>query len=440
MKSKRAKVLHELCGKPMISYVVEALKPVCDSIIAVVGHQADAVQDALRNEVHYAYQREQLGTAHALLQTKCLLQGFKGNVLVACGDTPFVTQGLFRELLGYHVSSGAAVTVATFHASDPTGYGRIIRDASGELKSIVEERDATDQEKGITEVNSGIYCFDCDSLFSALERTDRRNAQGEFYLTQAVEIMIRDGLPARCFVVNDPGIVEGINDRRQLAAAQKRMRLEILRKLMLSGVTVEDPETTYVDARATAGQDTVIRAGTRIEGASVIGEECDVGPDTCIIDSKLGNRCKVWYSVIEECILEDDVQVGPYSHLRPNSHLENSVYVGNFAEIKNTRVGEFTKVHHHCYLGDSIIGKKVNIGAGTVTVNYDGKRKHTTVIRDGAFVGCNANLIAPVTIGEGAYVAAGSTINKEVPEEALGIARSRQENKPGWAKKFLGRG
>lgn len=440
MRSKRAKVLHEICGKPMVAYVVDAVKPVCESVIAVVGHQADLVKDALGSEIHYVYQQEQLGTAHAVLQCKGLLRDFEGNVLVVCGDTPFVTEELFRSLLQHHEASGAAVTVATFRTANPAGYGRILRGPSGQLTAIVEERDATPDQQKINEVNSGIYCFDCAGLFKALERTDQRNAQGEFYLTQAVEIMIREGLPAACFAVEDPNLVEGVNDRVQLAEAEEQMRRQVLKRLMLSGVSMEDPGHTYIDARATIGQDTLIKAGTRIHGACVIGEGCEIGPDSCIVDSALGDRCKVWYSVIEKSILDDDVQVGPFSHLRPNSHLHEGVYVGNFVEIKNTEIGELTKVHHHCYLGDSVIGKKVNIGAGTVTVNYDGKRKHTTIIGDEAFIGCNANLIAPVKVGEGAYVAAGSTIYQEVPGACLAIARSRQENKPDWVKKFLGRG
>lgn len=443
MRSNQAKVLHRICGKPMVLYVAEALRPLCDRLIAVLGHQAEAVKAALQQYdpgIEGVYQEEQLGTAHALLQCEKALEGFEGDILVVCGDTPFVTSQLLEELVRFHRSNRAAGTVLSFRPPDPSGYGRIVRNQAGDLVAIVEESDASPEEKAITEVNSGIYCFERAAVFRALHQTDRNNAQNEFYLTQTIQIMIRNGLKVSCLECKDPWLVEGINDRVQLAQAEARMRRSILERLMRSGVTVEDPDSTFVDATAVIGRDTVLKAGTRIEGPCVIGEGCDIGPMSYLIRSRIGNGCRIWYSVIEDSVIGDEVHLGPFSHLRPGCVLERGVFVGNFVEIKNTRVGELTKIHHHCYLGDAVIGRKVNIGAGTVTVNFDGIQKHITVIEDGAFVGCNVNLIAPIRIGQGAYIAAGSTVNQDVPQAALAIARARQENKPGWVNKFFGRG
>ncbi|MGB9866610.1 MAG: bifunctional UDP-N-acetylglucosamine diphosphorylase/glucosamine-1-phosphate N-acetyltransferase GlmU [Bacillota bacterium] len=443
MRSNQAKVLHRVCGKPMVLYVAEALRPLCHKLVAVVGHQAEAVKAVLQQfdpTIEGVYQEQQLGTGHALLQCQQALEGFKGDVLVACGDTPFVTSALFEQLVQFHRASGACGTVLSFRLPDPTGYGRIVRDQNGDVVAIVEESDASTQEKAINEVNSGIYCFDAEAVFQALRHTDRNNAQGEFYLTQAIGIMISRGMKVSCLEWDEPWLLEGVNDRVQLAKAEARMRAVVLERLMRSGVTVEDPDSTFVDAAAIIGMDAVLKAGTRIEGPTVIGEGCEIGPMSLVVRSKLGKGCRIWCSVVEDSEVGDGVHIGPFSHLRPGCVLERGVFVGNFVEIKNTRVGELTKIHHHCYLGDAIIGRKVNIGAGTVTVNFDGIKKHTTVIEDGAFVGCNANLIAPVRVGAGSYIAAGSTINEDVPGAALAVARARQENKQGWANKFFGRG
>lgn len=443
MKSDTPKVLHELCGYPMLFYILDAvssLKPT--KTVVVVGHRAQQVRDAVLTgwaertgrHVEFAVQAEQLGTAHAVI---CALDFMRDDetVLILCGDTPLVTADLLSEFLGSHQHEDADLTVMTAMASDPGSYGRILRGSNGSVLRIVEARDLTEEQKSIPEINAGIYLTRARHLKTLLARVNNDNAKKEYYLTDIVELANRDGLKVRAFACHDEQIVQGINDRWALSQAENRVRLGILRELALNGVTIRDPGHTYVERTVVIGRDSILEPGTVLRGNTRIGSRCVIGPETEIIDSIIGDGSRIWRSVVESSVIYEDVHVGPYAHLRPNTTLHKGVYVGNYAEIKNSVIGAGSKVHHHSYLGDSDVGSNVNIGAGTVTVNYDGVRKHRTTIRDNAFLGCNSNLIAPVTIGKDAYVAAGSTITEDVPDDALAIARERQTNKEGWVSK-----
>ena len=436
MRSNRAKVLHPVAGRPMVEHVVRAAEAAgVDRVVVVVGHQGEQVQALLGERVVYARQEEPLGTGHAVLQAEAAVTGAQ-DVLVLYGDTPLLDGALLRQLVEAHRQSGAAATLLTVELDDPTGYGRIVRDAGGRVVRIVEEADATAAERAIREVNTGIACYRREPLFAALRRLTPANAQGEYYLVDVVEHLGREGYPVATVTAPDPQQVEGVNDREALARAEAILRQRIRRRWMAAGVTFIDPASAWVDDDVEIGRDTVIYPQTVIAAGSRIGEGCRIGPGAHITGSVLGNGVQVWYSVVEDSQLGDGCRVGPFSHLRPGCRIAPGVHIGNFAELKNAEVGEGTKVNHHSYLGDARVGAGVNIGAGTVTVNYDGARKHPTVIEDGAFIGCNANLVAPVRVGRGAYVAAGSTINQDVPADALAIARERQVNKEGWAARW----
>ena len=433
MKSGVVKVLHPLRGKPLLKYVVDAARGAgIARIIVVIGHQADAVKEAMGDGLDYAVQVQQLGTGHAVMQAEALLKDFEGDVIVLYGDTPFLTPELLTNLADCHARGGYGATIVTAIVDDPSGYGRILRGADG-VERIVEDRDCTPVEKSIKEINSGIYCFQSRRLFEALKALRPENAQGEYYLTDAVEGIKLAGGRIGALRVDDPLAVMGINDRKQLAWAEGILRKKKVDALMEAGVTVVDPSSVFVDDEVEVGPDTVIKPFTFIEGPSRIGSRCVIGPSTRVWASVIGNDCTVEFSVVEEGAVEDGAVVGPFSHLRPGCRVGMGAKIGNFTEIKNSVIGARAKIPHHSYVGDSDIGPDVNIGAGSVTVNYDGRRKHRTVIDEGAFIGCNSNLVAPVRVGRGAYVAAGSTINRDVPDGALGIARARQENKDGWA-------
>lgn len=446
MKSKAAKVLFPICGRPMVDYVLDAamgLEP--DRIVVVVGHKGEEVIESIRNTwlprnpraaepgvLEFAWQREQKGTGHAVLCAKESLQASRGLVLVLYGDTPLITADLLRAFRDFHVKSETSLSLISFTPEDMGAYGRVVRDERGGVERIVEARDLTPAEAGIREANAGIYLAETKLMFDLLAEVGCDNAKGEYYLTDIIHIARKRGLEVAAYVVGDAQAVQGVNDRYALSLAEETVRKAILRRLCLDGVTVRDPSSTYVDFDVEVGLDTVIEPQTYLRGATRIGAGCVIGPGTEIINSTVGDGSRVWFSVVEESHIGKNVQIGPYSHIRPNATLEEGVLVGNFAEVKNTVLGRGTKAHHHCYLGDATIGAGVNIGAGTVTVNYDGVRKHRTVIEDGAFIGCNANLIAPVTIGKEAYIAAGSTITDDVPPLSLAIARERQVVKEGW--------
>ncbi len=436
MKSKKPKVLHELCGVPMIRYVINALKEAdIKDIIVVLGYGGEEVEKVLENDCRVVYQTERLGTGHAVMQALPELQANDGgNCLVLCGDTPLLQAATLRLLWEKHMKTKAQATVLTAELSDPSGYGRVIKGAQG-LERIVEEKDANDKEKAVNEVNTGTYCFSVTELNEKLKKLTPVNAQGEYYLTDVVRLLAEDGKRVETLLLENPADAQGINNRLQLAEAEKVWRQRIIKGHMLEGVTVINPENTYIDATVQIGQDTVIYPGVILQGKTVIGENCIIGPNTRIVDSRLGDRVKVDYSYIVEAKLAADCTVGPFSYLRSGTELSPRVKIGGFVEVKKTQVGEDSKIPHLSYVGDSIIGKDVNIGAGTITCNYDGNSKNITEIEDGAFVGSNTNLVAPLKVGKGAYIGAGSTVTKNIPDGALAIARGRQKNIANWKSK-----
>ena len=437
MKSDLLKVLHPIAGQPMVEYVVEAAREAgVDEAITVVGYQGDKVREALGDRARYAEQDRQLGTGHAVMQTKALLDGQTGPLLVLYGDNPLLRPETIRGLIDRHLASGAAATTLTAIMPDPRGLGRILRDGQGRYLQTVEEKDATPKQRAIQEVMSGIFCFQMPLIFDLLVRLKTDNAQGEYYLTDVLRLLVEDGRQVEIEVAADWRDVIGPNNRRQLAQAEAIMRERILDRLMDEGVSVIDPASTFVQARVQVGRDTVLHPFTFLEGSTVIGQGCRVGPAAHIVDSRLEDGVTVTESVVEASIVRTGARVGPFSHLRPKSDIGPGAEIGNFAETKSARIGARVKAHHHSYLGDVVIGEEANIGAGVVTVNYDGIDKHQTHIGKQAFLGCNANLIAPIEVGPGSYVAAGSTVDQTVPAGALAIARARQVNKEGYAARL----
>lgn len=405
MKSDLPKVLHPLLGRPVVNYILQTVAQLGpEKIYLVIGHQAELVQSALEKvqlpvKPDFVLQREQLGTGHAVMQAKELLQDFSGILLVLPGDAPLISAATLRGLLDYHQSGGYSATILTTVVDVPTGYGRIVRDSAGDVVGIVEEKDASDQERLIKEINSSIYCFDTQLLLACLGEITADNKQGEYYLTDVIKILRQKDYQVGAYLTSDPTEVMGINTRQELAQAGKILWRRKADELMSAGVTILDPDTAYIHPEAQVGPDTIIYPAVVVAEDVVIGSGC---------------------------------QVGPFAYLRPETRLADGVKVGDFVEIKNSVVGHGSKVPHHSYIGDAVIGSGVNIGAGTITCNYDGQKKSRTVISDGAFIGSNTNLVAPVTVGESAYIAAGSTITKDIPDGALGVARSRQVNKENW--------
>ncbi|MGX9132860.1 bifunctional UDP-N-acetylglucosamine diphosphorylase/glucosamine-1-phosphate N-acetyltransferase GlmU [Rummeliibacillus sp. JY-2-4R] len=437
MKSKLYKVLHPVCGKPMVEHVVEHIQELnAERIVTVVGHGAEKVQEQLKDKSEYVLQAEQLGTAHAVQQAEPLLGELDGTTIVICGDTPLIRPETMKALYEYHEANHAKATILTAIAEDPTGYGRIIRGEDGQVAQIVEQKDATPEQRKVTEINTGTYCFDNKALFEALKLVKNDNAQGEYYLPDVIEILQKQGEVVAAYVTESFSETLGVNDRFALSQAESIMRARINEVHMRNGVTIINPENTYISADAKIGRDTVIQPGVLIDGSTIIGEDCLIGPNSHIKNSQIGNRTSVHSSVVEDSQIGDDVAIGPFAHIRPASNVGNHAKVGNFVELKKTTLGEGSKASHLTYLGDATIGTDVNIGCGTITVNYDGKNKYQTIIEDNAFVGCNANLIAPVTVGKNSFVAAGSTVTNDVPENALAIGRSRQENKENYVNKL----
>ncbi|CAC95470.1 bifunctional UDP-N-acetylglucosamine diphosphorylase/glucosamine-1-phosphate N-acetyltransferase GlmU [Listeria innocua] len=435
MKSKLYKVLHPVCGKPMVEHVVDQISTLdVDKVVTIVGHGAEKVQEHLAGKSEFVKQDEQLGTAHAVLQAKSELAGKDGVTLVVCGDTPLIEASTMEALLKYHHEKRAKATILTTVIEDPTGYGRIIRDDLGIVEKIVEHKDATEKEQRISEINTGTYCFDNKALFEALENVSNDNVQGEYYLPDVIKILKDADEVVAAYKMESFEESLGVNDRIALAEASKLMQRRINENHMRNGVTLVNPENTYIDIDVKIGQDTVIEPGVMLRGKTVIGDDCVVTSGSEIVSSVIGERVHVRNSSIFESKVGDDVQIGPYAHLRPESDIHNHVKIGNYVETKKAVVGEGTKLPHFIYMGDAEIGKNVNVGCGSIAVNYDGKNKAKTIIGDNVFVGCNSNLIAPVKVGDRAFIAAGSTITKDVPEDALGIARAKQDNKLGYAK------
>ena len=441
MHSKTSKLVHRVAGRPMVRHVVEAAKAAgMARTIVVIGSQADEVRSAVGDgdkRIAFAYQKDQLGTGDAVLSAERQLAGHQGDILILNGDLPALRPETLRAFVEFHRASGAPLSLLTTVVSDPRGYGRVIRNYSGDVSRIVEEADATPEERATQEINCGIYCVDAQSLCRPLKRATRDNAQGEIYLTDLIEILRRDGRKVAAYRHSDPTEVLGVNDRRELAAAGRALYRRKADELMTSGVTLLDPETTYIDADVTVGRDTVIEPGVMLLGRTEIGEEARIGAGCRIVDSKVADGTSILpYCVIASSQIGRSCRVGPFAHLRPETTLEEEARVGNFVETKKARLGRGSKANHLTYLGDADIGMDVNIGAGTITCNFDGTTKHRTVIEDEVFIGSDTQLVAPVRVRKGAFIGAGSTITKDVPSHALAIARGKQVIKENWAKRF----
>lgn len=419
MRSRRPKVLHSVAGAPMISHVVTAAREIRpDHLVVVVGHGGDEVRAALGEEVLYVEQARQMGTGHAVQQTQQVLEGRTDAVMVLYGDVPLIRPDTLRRMLRHHAATQPAITMLTAHLEDPTGYGRVLRDAGGRVTGIVEDAVASDEQHAINEINVGLYVFDADWLWAHLPRIPV-SPTGEYYLTDLVDMAVAERQGVEALTTADSTEVLGINTRAQLASAEAVLRERIRARWLEAGVTMIDPSSTWIDAGVQVGRDTVLFPDTYLQGRTVIGEECVIGPGTLIRDSVVGDRCRILFSVIEEAVLEEDVDVGPFSHLRKGAHLGPGVHIGNFGEIKNSRLGRGVKMGHFSYLGDATVGEGVNIGAGTITCNYDGTAKHPTIIEDGAFIGSDTMLVAPVTVGAGARTGAGSVVTRDVPPRSL---------------------
>jgi len=437
MKSKLPKVLHKVGGKPMVEHVLKAAKDSgASENIVVVGFGSEQVVEFVGNRAKIALQEEQLGTGHAVLQAEKLLPSFSGTALILCGDTPLLEGQELKSFYEMHKASGAAASVLTACTDNPAGYGRILRDADNNVSGIVEEKDANAEQKAIREINTGIYCVETPLLFEVLHTLSCNNAQGEYYLTDIL-LKLREQHKKICGIATeDFSMIMGINSRKQLAIAESIMRNRILDKLMDNGVTIMDPASTFIEASVEIGSDTIIYPFTWLEGQTKIGEEAIIGPNVRLENVEVGKATHLQFLYGHDCKVENNVTAGPYVHLRPDTVIKDNVKIGNFVEVKNSTVGVGSKLPHLTYIGDSDIGSSVNMGCGCITVNYNGKKKYRTTIEDNAFVGCNSNLVAPVNIGKGSYVGAGSTITKNVPADALGVGRGRQINVEDWAAKY----
>lgn len=433
MKSKLYKVLHPVCGKPMVEHVIDHVAKLnMKKIVTVIGHGAEKVKQYLGEKCEYVLQEEQLGTAHAVRQADSLLSDKEGTTLVICGDTPLITPDTMKALFEHHTKTNAKATILTAYSDNPTGYGRIIRGASGLVEKIVEHKDANESELKVKEINTGTYCFDNLSLFQALKEVKNDNVQGEYYLPDVIEILKNKGETISAYQTDDMEETLGVNDRIALSEAENIMKRRLNTFHMKNGVTIIDPANTYISAEAIIGSDMVIYPGTVIKGKTIIGADCTIGPNSEIDNCNIGERTVVRHSAAYDSEIGNDVNIGPFAHIRPQSTLHDEVKIGNFVEVKKSILGIGSKVSHLSYIGDAEVGKDVNIGCGSITVNYDGEKKHITKIEDGVFVGCNTNLVAPVTIGKDSFIAAGSTITEDVPESSLSIARARQVNKIGY--------
>jgi bifunctional UDP-N-acetylglucosamine pyrophosphorylase/glucosamine-1-phosphate N-acetyltransferase len=439
MKSARPKVLHPLGGLPVVEHVLRAADKLgAASTTLVVGHAADDVRAALthRPSLAFVVQSPPRGTGDALRQTEAILKGRSGTLLLLYADVPLLQTHSLERLVDVHHAAHAAATVLTAELADPSGYGRIVRDHAGRIERIVEERDASGDERAVREVNGGIYAFSLEPLFEALSGLATNNSQGEYYLTDLVTVYRQRQLAVETLRIENPVELRGVNTRADLADLDRVVRHRKAHALMLAGVTLEDPATTYVDEDVAVGADTTIGPMVQLQGRTRVGERCRVHAGVRLTDATVGDDVTLLdRSIVVQSTVADGASVGPFAHVRPESAIGPGARVGNFVELKKTTMGQGSKANHLAYLGDATIGRDVNIGAGTITCNYDGVSKHPTIIEDGVFIGSDSQLIAPVKVGKGAYVAAGSSITDDVPADALAIARGRQETKPGWAER-----
>ncbi|GEL13135.1 glmU protein [Lapidilactobacillus concavus DSM 17758] len=437
MKSKLYKVLHRVCGRAMVDHVLTQVEAAgLDQIVTIVGHGAEAVESLLGERSEYAFQEQQLGTGHAVLQTEERLGDKEGMTLIVSGDTPLLTAKTFEKLFAYHQAKGAKATILTAKADDPTGYGRIIRNDLGIVEKIVEQKDASREEAAVTEINTGVYCFDNQTLFNALHQVTNNNAQGEYYLTDVIEIIKAAGGIVAAYQMPDFSESLGVNDRVALAKATQIMQQRINEAHMRNGVTLVDPATTHIDIDVKIAADTIVEGEVTIKGHTEIGSDCYIGAHSELIDAKLHDGVHVTSSTIEEAEMMNGSDIGPNSHLRPKAIIGEQVHVGNFCEIKNATIGARTKIGHLTYVGDATLGEDINVGCAVVFVNYDGVQKFHTTVGDHSFIGSNSNLIAPLKLEDHSFVAAGSTITDDVPEHAMAIARARQVNKNDYWQKL----
>jgi bifunctional UDP-N-acetylglucosamine pyrophosphorylase/glucosamine-1-phosphate N-acetyltransferase len=419
MRSQVPKVLHSLAGQPLIWHALSAIKEFSNELpVVVIGEGADTVKEVVGEAAQFVMQRKQLGTGHAVLQAKDLLKGKSDLVMVVNADLPIITKETLQHLLDIQKDNPGPLTLLTVMNENPRGFGRILRDEAGHVTTIVEEVDCTPEQSAIKELNVGVYCFQADWLWEHLEKLPL-SSNGEYFLTDTIGLANSAGQPVKAHILEDPIEAMGINTRVHLAEAEAILRERINKKWMLAGVTMIDPDTTYIDINVRIGEDTILYPNTFLEGDTHIGEDCRIGPNAILRDSQVGNHCEITASMIESAEIEDHVEIGPFGHLRKGTHLSEGVHMGNFGEIKNATLGPGVKMGHFSYIGDATIGKNVNIGAGTITANYDGKQKNHTIIEDNAFIGSDTMLIAPIKIGKGASTGAGSVVTKDVEENTV---------------------
>lgn len=433
MKSDMPKVIHKVCGKELVKWVIDASRKAgADTVVTVIGHKAETVKPVIGESAEMVIQAEQLGTGHAVMQAAGYIKSAPGSVVVLNGDTPLIKAETIKKAIAYHEAQGNSATVITAEFEDATGYGRIVRGEDGSVERIVEQKDASEEEKKIREINSGMYVFNGADLDEALGKLTPNNAQGEYYLTDTLEILRGEGKKIGGYTIEDNDEIRGINNRVQLSEAETIMQRRINEKHMLSGVTLVNPSSIFIGADVEIGRDTIIASNVTLTGNTKIGSGCTVEMGCRIEDSVIDDNVSVLNSVILKSRIGEGTNVGPFAYVRPGCTVGKHVKVGDFVEIKNVTIDDGTKISHLTYLGDTDIGKNVNFGCGTVTCNYDGKDKFRSEIGDNVFVGCNTNLVSPVKVGDGAYIAAGSTITDDIPEKNLAIARARQVNKDNW--------
>ena len=436
MKSNTPKVMHKVCGKEMINHVIDVMRSAdIEMVDVVIGKGAEEVKKGtVGRKINYSLQEEQLGTGHAVMCANEFLKGKSGTVAIFVGDGPLITESTVRQLLNYHEKGDFKATILTSIMEEPAKYGRIIRNENEEVKKIVEFKDCSEAELLIKEINSGMYCFDIEELLNGLDRLNNNNAQEEYYLTDVIGILKNQGFKVGAFDVPADEIA-AVNSKVELADAQAIMRKRINTNHMENGVTIIDPSSTYIDCEVTIGKDTTIYPGNVLQGKTIIKEDCILYPNNRIENSVLENGISIQSSVVLESVIGENTTVGPFAYIRPESVIGKHARIGDFVEIKKSTIGDNTKVSHLTYIGDAEVGSGCNFGCGTVVVNYDGKAKYKTIIGNNVFIGCNANLVSPVTVNDNAYIAAGSTITNEVPKDALAIARARQRNIENWVVK-----